>query len=304
MCLTGRGSCRSLRPRAQARTERDRAGPGRDSDTGRDAAGSARALPRCEAGCSCSTTSSTFYERRLRSPVCSTYAGLVVLATSREPLHQAEQRCAVEPLRVPADTDPAAVERAPAGALFADRARSQAATSSWARTMPAPSADLPPARRAAARSSSRPPAALLGAEELNARLGQALDVPSAPVRSMRPTGSARCAPRSIGATGSSARPRQRRSGASPSSEERNDQDGPAGDRRRPRCTRRAGRQAARAPHARLGRRHPPADAPDRPRYTRWSSSTPMTPARMSTAVTPGTISRLPSAPSRATVHLR
>jgi predicted ATPase/DNA-binding SARP family transcriptional activator len=109
----------------------------------------------------------------------SACAGLVVLATSREPLHlQAEQRYAVEPLRVPADTDPAAVERAPAGELFADRARSHdrhfelgednaGAISEICRRLDG----LPLAIELAAART-----ALLGAEELNARLGQALDV--------------------------------------------------------------------------------------------------------------------------------
>jgi predicted ATPase/DNA-binding SARP family transcriptional activator len=106
-------------------------------------------------------------------------AGLTVLATSREPLHlQAEQRYAVEPLQVPADTDPAAVEQAPAGALFAERARSHdrhfeltddnaGAISEICRRLDG----LPLAIELAAARTG-----LLRAEELNARLGQALDV--------------------------------------------------------------------------------------------------------------------------------
>jgi predicted ATPase/DNA-binding SARP family transcriptional activator len=106
-------------------------------------------------------------------------AGLTVLATSREPLHlQAEQRYAVEPLQVPADPDVAAVERAPAGALFAERARSHdrhfeltdanaGAVSEICRRLDG----LPLAIELAAARTG-----LLGAEELNARLGQALDV--------------------------------------------------------------------------------------------------------------------------------
>jgi predicted ATPase/DNA-binding SARP family transcriptional activator len=106
-------------------------------------------------------------------------AGLKVLATSREPLHlQAEQRYAAEPLQVPADTDPAAVERAPAGVLFAERARSHdrhfkltdgnaGAISEICRRLDG----LPLAIELAAARTG-----LLGPEELNARLGQALDV--------------------------------------------------------------------------------------------------------------------------------
>ena len=98
----GPGSCRSLRPRARSTTERDRAGSGRDSAPRRDAAGSARALPRCEAGLLVLDN----FEHLLPAPqvagLLTACAGLVVLATSREPLHlQAEQRYAVEPLRVP-----------------------------------------------------------------------------------------------------------------------------------------------------------------------------------------------------------
>jgi predicted ATPase/DNA-binding SARP family transcriptional activator len=106
-------------------------------------------------------------------------AGLTVLATSREPLRvHAEQLYAVEPLQVPADAGPAAVERAPAGALFAERARSHdrhfeltdgnaGAVSEICRRLDG----LPLAIELAAARTG-----LLGAEELNARLGQALDV--------------------------------------------------------------------------------------------------------------------------------
>jgi predicted ATPase/DNA-binding SARP family transcriptional activator len=55
----------------------------------------------------------------------TTCTALMVLATSREPLHlQAEHRYAVEPLDVPNDAEPAAVERSAAGTLFVERARS------------------------------------------------------------------------------------------------------------------------------------------------------------------------------------
>jgi predicted ATPase/DNA-binding SARP family transcriptional activator len=104
---------------------------------------------------------------------------LMVLATSREPLHlQAEQRYAVEPLQVPADAEPAAIEGAAAGALFVERARSH---DRRFELTPANAGSIGEICRrldglplaielAAART------ALLGAEELNERLGQALDV--------------------------------------------------------------------------------------------------------------------------------
>jgi predicted ATPase/DNA-binding SARP family transcriptional activator len=51
--------------------------------------------------------------------------GIWVLTTSREPLRlQAEHRYEVEPLQLPAEERPAAVESSPSGALFAERARS------------------------------------------------------------------------------------------------------------------------------------------------------------------------------------
>jgi predicted ATPase/DNA-binding SARP family transcriptional activator len=106
-------------------------------------------------------------------------AELVVVATSREPLHlQAEQRYAVEPLKVPADGEPAAIERAAAGRLFVERARSHdrhfeltdgnaGAIGEICRRLDG----LPLAIELAAARTT-----LLGAEELSARLGQALDV--------------------------------------------------------------------------------------------------------------------------------
>src|SRR5829696_4828205 len=104
---------------------------------------------------------------------------LTVLATSREPLHlQAERRYAVEPLQVPADAAPAAVERAAAGALFVERARSHdrrfELTDGNAASIGEICRRLDGLQLAIELAAAR--TALLGAEELNARLGQALDV--------------------------------------------------------------------------------------------------------------------------------
>jgi predicted ATPase/DNA-binding SARP family transcriptional activator len=109
----------------------------------------------------------------------SACSALMVLATSREPLHlQAEHRYAVEPLQTPADAEPAAVEHAPAGTLFIERARSHdrhfdltdgnaASIGEICRRLDG----LPLAIELAAARTM-----LLGVEELNARLDQALDV--------------------------------------------------------------------------------------------------------------------------------
>ena len=104
---------------------------------------------------------------------------LLVLATSREPLHlSAEQRYAVESLEVPADAEPAAVERAAAGTLFVERARSHDRHFELTQDNAGSIGEicrrldgLPLAIELAAARTT-----LLGAQELNARLGQALDV--------------------------------------------------------------------------------------------------------------------------------
>ncbi len=106
-------------------------------------------------------------------------ATLMVLATSREPLHlQAEQRYVVDPLQVPADAGPPAVERAAAGTLFVERARSHdrrfALTEGNAGSIGEICRRLDGLPLAIELAAARTP--LLGAEELNARLGQALDV--------------------------------------------------------------------------------------------------------------------------------
>jgi predicted ATPase len=106
-------------------------------------------------------------------------ATLTVLATSREPLHlQAEQSYAVEPLAVPADAEPDAVEGAAAGALFVERARSHdrrfELTSGNAGAIGEICRRLDGLPLAIELAAAR--TALLGAEELNDRLGQALDV--------------------------------------------------------------------------------------------------------------------------------
>ena len=105
--------------------------------------------------------------------------GVKVLATSREALNlQAEHRYEVMPLRVPADGRPVAVARSAAGALFVERARSHDRTFE----LNANNADavagvcrrldgLPLAIELAA---ARTP--VLGLEQLNARLTEALDL--------------------------------------------------------------------------------------------------------------------------------
>ena len=124
------------------------------------------------------------------SDLLAACAELAVLATSREALRlQAEHRYAVAPLQLPEDGDPATVHQSAAGALFVERVRSRdqgfALTPAKARTV----ADvcrrldgLPLAIELAAARTG-----VLGVEEVNARLAQALDVlgsgpPDAPDR--------------------------------------------------------------------------------------------------------------------------
>ena len=107
-------------------------------------------------------------------------AGLKVLATSREALRlQGEHRYALAPLDVPpGDSQPAAVERAAAGALFVERALSHDRDFQLTPANAGAIADvcrrldgLPLAIELAAART-----ALLGPDELSARLGEALDV--------------------------------------------------------------------------------------------------------------------------------
>jgi predicted ATPase/DNA-binding SARP family transcriptional activator/class 3 adenylate cyclase len=106
-------------------------------------------------------------------------AALTVLATSREALRvQAEHRYAVAPLQVPEDGEPAAVEQSPAGALFVERARSRdrgfELTAANARAIADVCRRLDGLPLAIELATAR--ATMLGVEELNARLAQALDV--------------------------------------------------------------------------------------------------------------------------------
>ena len=104
--------------------------------------------------------------------------GLRVLATSREPLQlQAEHRYAVTPLPVPEDGEPEAVTRAPAGALFVERAHSRdrafeltAANAGAIASVCRRVDGLPLAVELAAARM-----AVLGPEQLDARLAQVLD---------------------------------------------------------------------------------------------------------------------------------
>jgi predicted ATPase/DNA-binding SARP family transcriptional activator len=104
---------------------------------------------------------------------------LKVLATSREALRlQAEYRYALAPLDVPADGQPAAVEQAAAGVLFVERALSHDRDFELTPANAGAIADvcrrldgLPLAIELAAART-----ALLGPDELSARLGEALDV--------------------------------------------------------------------------------------------------------------------------------
>jgi predicted ATPase/DNA-binding SARP family transcriptional activator/Tfp pilus assembly protein PilF len=104
--------------------------------------------------------------------------GLRVLATSREALQlQAEQRYAVSPLEVPADGAPEAVEQAPAGALFVERAHSRDSgfelTTANARAVASVCRRLDGLPLAVELAAAR--MAVLGPEELDARLARALD---------------------------------------------------------------------------------------------------------------------------------
>ena len=104
--------------------------------------------------------------------------GLHVLATSREALElQAEQRYAVSPLQVPDDGDPEAVAHAAAGALFVERAHGRdsafeltAANAGAVASVCRRVDGLPLALELAAARM-----AVLGPEELDARLARALD---------------------------------------------------------------------------------------------------------------------------------
>ena len=115
----------------------------------------------------------------LVSDLVAAGTALDVLVTSREALRlQAENRYAVAPLNVPGAAEPAAVEQAAAGVLFVERARAH--DQSFELTMGNAGAITELCRRldglplaielAAART------AVLGAEQLHARLSQALDV--------------------------------------------------------------------------------------------------------------------------------
>jgi predicted ATPase/DNA-binding SARP family transcriptional activator len=105
--------------------------------------------------------------------------GLTVLATSRQPLQlKAEHRHNVDPLEVPAEGDAAHVTRAAAGALFVERARSHDRDFELTEGTAGAIAEicgrldgLPLAIELAAART-----ALLGVDELNARLAHALDV--------------------------------------------------------------------------------------------------------------------------------
>ena len=104
--------------------------------------------------------------------------GARVLATSREALElQAEQRYAVSPLQVPDDGDPEAVAHAAAGALFVERAHGRdsafeltAANAGAVASVCRRVDGLPLALELAAARM-----AVLGPEELDARLARALD---------------------------------------------------------------------------------------------------------------------------------
>ena len=105
--------------------------------------------------------------------------GVKVLATSREALNlQAEHRYEVMPLRVPAEGRPVAVARSAAGALFVERARSHDRTFELNANNAAAVADV--CRRldglplAIELAAARIP--VIGLEQLNARLTEALDL--------------------------------------------------------------------------------------------------------------------------------
>ena len=115
----------------------------------------------------------------LVSELLAACAELKVLATSREALRlQGEHRYPLAPLEVPADGEPAAVERAAAGALFVERALSHdrdfeltAANAGAVAEVCRRLDGLPLAIELAAART-----ALLGPEQLSAQLSQALNV--------------------------------------------------------------------------------------------------------------------------------
>ena len=104
---------------------------------------------------------------------------VTVLATSREPLRlRAERRYEVEPLQLPAEAGAAAVEGSAAGALFAERARSHDSGFEVNADNAGAIADV--CRRldglplAIELAAARTP--MLGAQELNRRLGETLEL--------------------------------------------------------------------------------------------------------------------------------
>jgi predicted ATPase/DNA-binding SARP family transcriptional activator len=114
----------------------------------------------------------------LVSDLLAACPGLCVLATSREALQlQAEQRYAVSPLKVPEDGAPEAVEQAAAGALFVERAHNRDSafelTTANARAVASVCRRLDGLPLAVELAAAR--MAVLGPEELDARLGRALD---------------------------------------------------------------------------------------------------------------------------------
>ena len=114
----------------------------------------------------------------LVSEFLATCPGLRVLATSREALQlRAEQRYAVSPLEVPEDGAPEAVEMAAAGTLFVERAHSRDSafelTTASARAVASVCRRLDGLPLAVELAAAR--MAVLGPEELDARLGRALD---------------------------------------------------------------------------------------------------------------------------------
>jgi predicted ATPase/DNA-binding SARP family transcriptional activator len=114
----------------------------------------------------------------LVSDLLAACPGLSVLATSREALQlQAEQRYAVSPLKVPEDGAPEAVEQAAAGALFVERAHNRDSafelTTANARAVASVCRRLDGLPLAVELAAAR--MSVLGPEELDARLAQALD---------------------------------------------------------------------------------------------------------------------------------
>jgi predicted ATPase/DNA-binding SARP family transcriptional activator len=114
----------------------------------------------------------------LVSDLLAACPGLRVLATSREALQlHAEQRYAVSPLQVPEDSDPEAVAQAAAGALFVERAHSRdrafELTAANARAIANVCRRVDGLPLAVELAAAR--MAVLGPEQLDARLAQALD---------------------------------------------------------------------------------------------------------------------------------